>query len=339
MKEKKRIAPARAPRRTSSRAPHSVHNEGSLTNARCRPACRALERRRRCGRIFHISNTLDSQTFAYNCFGKTSKKTHTMAFLCLQLYSFVKRKLEVPPQQRLLRAADLFCIRAIGTPTRVEAETGNFAYQRISSRALGTCGLYVLWNYYAANSHATTTAKILAFGTRNLPRSRPVISPYWLACTFWLMRKEYAQCELRWRHDQLPWKIRLHFTVSFVWIVRLVLEISVTAVCSDKRCSKSRLQYLLEAGLCGVQQKGHACRRKCSTSLVFFFLFHFFLFWWTCFLIFLFGMRRISGRNHSLRSDQGLSRRQLSSAVELCDRSPCPCIPSALFFAASGRLL
>ena len=36
-----------------------------------------------------------------------------MTFLCLQLHSFVKRKLEVPPQERLLRAADLFCIRAI----------------------------------------------------------------------------------------------------------------------------------------------------------------------------------------------------------------------------------
>ena len=66
----------------------TVHNEGSLTHARCRPACRALERRRRCGhqgRIFHISHTLDSQTFANNCFGKTSKKTYTMTFLCLQL--------------------------------------------------------------------------------------------------------------------------------------------------------------------------------------------------------------------------------------------------------------
>ena len=43
----------------------TVHNEGSMTHARCRPACRALERRRRCGhqgRIFHISNTLYSQT-------------------------------------------------------------------------------------------------------------------------------------------------------------------------------------------------------------------------------------------------------------------------------------
>ena len=94
----------------------TVHNEGSLTHARCRPPCRALERHRRCwhqGRIVHMSNKLHSQTFAYNCFGKTSKKTHAMTFLCLQLHSFVKRKQEVPPQQRLLRAADLFCIRAI----------------------------------------------------------------------------------------------------------------------------------------------------------------------------------------------------------------------------------
>ena len=44
----------------------------------------------------------------------------------------------------------------IGTPARVEAETWNFARQRGSSRALGTRGLYVLWNYYAANSHAAT---------------------------------------------------------------------------------------------------------------------------------------------------------------------------------------
>ena len=35
----------------------------------------------------------------------------------------------------------------IGTPARVEAETWKFARQRGSSRALGTRGLYVLWNY------------------------------------------------------------------------------------------------------------------------------------------------------------------------------------------------
>ena len=46
----------------------------------------------------------------------------------------------------------------IGTPARVEAETWKFARQRGSSRALGTRGLYVLWNYYAANSHAATPA-------------------------------------------------------------------------------------------------------------------------------------------------------------------------------------
>ena len=46
----------------------------------------------------------------------------------------------------------------IGTPARVEAETWKFARQRSSSRALGTRGLYVLWNCYAANSHAATPA-------------------------------------------------------------------------------------------------------------------------------------------------------------------------------------
>ena len=46
------------------------------------------------------------QTFANDCFAKTSKKTHTVTFFYLQLYSIVKRKQEVPPQQRLLRAAD-----------------------------------------------------------------------------------------------------------------------------------------------------------------------------------------------------------------------------------------
>ena len=46
----------------------------------------------------------------------------------------------------------------IGTPARVEAETWKSARQRGSSRALGTRGLYVLWNYYAANSHAATPA-------------------------------------------------------------------------------------------------------------------------------------------------------------------------------------
>ena len=49
----------------------------------------------------------------------------------------------------------------IGTPARVEAETWKFARQRSSSRALGTRGLYVLWNYYAANSHAATPAPFL----------------------------------------------------------------------------------------------------------------------------------------------------------------------------------
>ena len=111
----------------------TVHNEGSLTHARCRPACWVLERRGRCGhqgRIFHISNTLDSETFAYNCFGKTSKKTPTMTFLCLQLYSFVKRKQEVPPQQRLLRAADLFCIRAIRELAVIESKVINGLRQK-----------------------------------------------------------------------------------------------------------------------------------------------------------------------------------------------------------------
>ena len=46
----------------------------------------------------------------------------------------------------------------IGTPARVEAETWKFARQRSCSRALGTRGLYVLWNCYAANSHAATPA-------------------------------------------------------------------------------------------------------------------------------------------------------------------------------------
>ena len=86
----------------------TVHNEGSLTHAtlRCRPDCSALQRRCTCGhqgRIFHISNTLDSQTFANNCFRKTSKKTHTRTFLCLQLYSFVNRKQEVPPAARVAK--------------------------------------------------------------------------------------------------------------------------------------------------------------------------------------------------------------------------------------------
>ena len=46
----------------------------------------------------------------------------------------------------------------IGAPARVEAETWTFACQCGSSRALGTRGLYVLWNYCAANSHAATPA-------------------------------------------------------------------------------------------------------------------------------------------------------------------------------------
>ena len=79
MKEKKTLK--ESPRSVLHAERPQERQSPSLTYARCRPACRALERRRRCGhqgRIFHISNTLDSQTFAYNCFGKTSKKTHTM---------------------------------------------------------------------------------------------------------------------------------------------------------------------------------------------------------------------------------------------------------------------
>ena len=40
-------------------------------------------------------------------------------------------------------------------------------------------------------------------------------------------------------------------------------NVLTTAVCSDKKCSKSSLQYLSEAGPCGVQQKCHAWRKKC----------------------------------------------------------------------------
>ena len=51
----------------------------------------------------------------------------------------------------------------IGTPERVETETWKIARQRGSSPAPGTRGLYVLWNYYAANSHAATPALAVAF--------------------------------------------------------------------------------------------------------------------------------------------------------------------------------
>ena len=117
MKEKKnhyKNRTDRAPCKTSLRSPQSITKDPwPDATLRCWPDCSALERRRTWGHqggIFHISNTLDSQTFANNFFRKTSKKTHNMTFLCLQLYSFVKRKQEVPPQQRLLRAVDLFCI-------------------------------------------------------------------------------------------------------------------------------------------------------------------------------------------------------------------------------------
>ena len=71
----------------------------------------------------------------------------------------------------------------IGTPARVEAETWKFARQRGSSRALGTRGLYVLWNCYAANSHAATPA---------LPKSPPPQCPggprrWWLWSLDWIL--------------------------------------------------------------------------------------------------------------------------------------------------------
>ena len=58
----------------------------------------------------------------------------------------------------------------IGTPARVEAETWKFARQRGSSRALGTRGLYVLWNCYAANSHAATPAQLVTAAQHTLRR-------------------------------------------------------------------------------------------------------------------------------------------------------------------------
>ena len=106
----KRIAPARAPRRTSSRAPQSITKGPWPMPDVDRPA-------ELWNGFVDVADTKDgSSTYPTRStvrhlpsFGKTSKKTHTITFLCLQLHSFVKRKLEVPPQQRLLRAADLFC--------------------------------------------------------------------------------------------------------------------------------------------------------------------------------------------------------------------------------------
>ena len=62
----------------------------------------------------------------------------------------------------------------IGTPARVEAETWKFARQRGCSRALGTRGLYVLWNYCAANSYAATP---------DSARSESGARADWQACT------------------------------------------------------------------------------------------------------------------------------------------------------------
>ena len=87
----------------------------------------------------------------------------------------------------------------------------------------------------------------------------------------------------------VPSYLKLMFTCSLpvpLALTRDVLTTVGTAVCSDKRCSKSSLQYLSEAGPCGVimKQKCHACQKKCWTSPVLFFSFSFFfLFRWTCF--------------------------------------------------------
>ena len=62
------------------------------------------------------------------------------------------------------------------------------------------------------------------------------------------------------------------FLLTCQWLVRVNVQFArstclgdvlTTAICSDKRCSKSSLQYLSDAGPCGEQQNCHACRKKC----------------------------------------------------------------------------
>ena len=73
----------------------------------------------------------------------------------------------------------------------------------------------------------------------------------------------------------------------------------------------------------GCSRNVMLAERSVERPLCFFFLFHFFSFLVNCQnmlqYIFLFGMPRISGRNHSLRS--GLSRTQLSSAIAVLARA------------------
>ena len=99
----------------------------------------------------------------------------------------------------------------IGTPARVEAEAWKFARQR-SSRALGTRGLYVLWNYYAANSHAATSTPALGLEFPGCHfRSQKVDIKHWMAWQFTL-NAPLVHCLL----SVVQWLVQ-HFRTERLW--------------------------------------------------------------------------------------------------------------------------
>ena len=90
---------------------------------------------------------------------------------------------------------------------------------------------------------------------------------------------------------------------------------AVTRDAAKVRCSTCR-----RLARVGCSRNVMLAERSVERPLCFFFLFHFFSFLVNMLQsIFVFGMRRISGRNHSLRL--GLSRRQLSSAIAVLTRA------------------
>ena len=96
----------------------------------------------------------------------------------------------------------------IGTPARVEAETWKFARQRGSSPALGTRGLYVLWNCYAANSHAATPEALLLEKRASFieDQSKQHLWAYLPQpfCRVW----HFLQLQVQWSHDNTTFFVK-----------------------------------------------------------------------------------------------------------------------------------
>ena len=96
-------------------------------------------------------------------------------------------------------------------------------------------------------------------------------------------------------------------------------DVLTTAVCSDKRCSKSSLARV------GCSRNVMLAERSAERPLCFFSFSFFFSFGKHALIDLLVWHAK------DFRKKPFSEIRSLAKAVELCDRSPCPCAPSALF--------